>query len=371
MVKRGVSFLWWPVVRFRVVLFPDVKHHNWAGKSKERWWQILTDMLGLTSDHLRVSERSARALAKESNAPAEDPNFSFEFSTAGAMGMCVYWSRSDKTATDAGKGLDKRAVAHEIVDGIVERFLGNTSITVQVKATGGELDIRNGFVRLNEVEHLGATFAVVARRVRCRGPSSSSSSSATITPRSEISLFTLNAELLEITMRPSRLRSCTAEEARFGVGALLEAAGTCADMARFDPWLNEMSMLDAPPVLINTRCSRASPGFKDAVAQAAADNPELGGARRILANMKYSVASGCGGRSASSAKDVTRETTVRFFVDQREEHKHVKALHLSIDGLRVGNDATDVGFAYAPCKKIGSIPPIQVSVCVHKNDTNS
>ncbi len=85
---RGPAYLWWSLPRIKSLLFPDVTHHNWAGKSKDRWFHLLEHKFGLSAGDLRVSERSAANLKKRGReAEVEDPNFDFSFSTAGLMGM--------------------------------------------------------------------------------------------------------------------------------------------------------------------------------------------------------------------------------------------------------------------------------------------
>ena len=96
--------------------------------------------------------------------------------------------------------------------------------------------------------------------------------------------------------------------------------------------------------------------FKEAVAAKASNEKVLGGTRAILANLGINTGSN---PSPNCATSVTDESMLRYYAQTRNTHKGIRALHISMDGLTVGHDVTEVAFAYSPELLLGSVPPIR------------
>ena len=347
-LPRAGRYLWWALPRFRAAIFPDVHYRNWAGKGAPRWQELLSKC-GVGPDEIMRSKRSAIELAraKKTSPSAASPE-DFALSTVAALTMCCYWSRATSDTKQSERVNTAEHPASMIVDTILERFVGGISFDVHIRPPW-VLSVHNGFVQPGALRDMGLATLVQ------RGSSTSQ--------QGMLSLHVLLQLLLEVVLRPSRTRSVCNDTASLVFRAICNVTSDIVDASRCDTWLTSAPCLQLVPIKMAERCRPLSGAFREAVVRSSYADPSLGGKRSILSNLKNR---GCGSVdvSLSTSSALSKDSMLKFFVDQRQAHAGIRALHLSMDGLQVGHDATDVAFAYSPELELGSVPPPQVFLLV-------
>lgn len=66
--------------------------------------------------------------------------------------------------------------------------------------------------------------------------------------------------------------------------------------------------------------------------------------------------------SDSNATSMVKDELFGYWLRSREDHADLRYFHLSIDGLTVGGDCTNVAICYAPEIQMISYPPPQVGL---------
>lgn len=131
---------WWSTPWLRQLVFPDVRHHNWCGKSAPQWMGLLVQF-GLAEDHDRFSSQSVMHRRRHRGVVnSEQPQApTISVSSAACRALVVYWHMKATLAHGSrDDGLDMAGV---LVDGLLEAFFGNGGCEVQIVAVGDSVGI--------------------------------------------------------------------------------------------------------------------------------------------------------------------------------------------------------------------------------------
>jgi hypothetical protein len=315
-------------------------------------WQKWLDRVAFPGKHIQQSLTSAKLTATR-RAESIDAHLSlvlaqeFCITTPGVLILLSFWAHTRAAKTD---DMSMRSAA--FVRRLTESLPGS-DVAVMFLLPDFHESVRatmiGGVIRISDVRpYLNKKGAVLA----------------VFKDDDELSVYEFLKRGAYLLVRPSRARPELVECVRKSIIVVVDWVSRHVEAHRATmQWAASHLALKPLPGAIKTR--RLSTQYKYDCAKAVTTNPELHSTRAFVAAQKaMAIVNGESTRaiatSTSSSFDACNQ--YQYWATMRLEHRGIRQLSISIDGVRAGNEDTLVALSRAPEKKLCSVPSPQVQL---------
>jgi hypothetical protein len=355
----GPARIWWSLQHMARILLCESDYRNYVGRNAVRFEQMVL-RCGLGPRHFRASAK-VLAWQRASNGTMESPpGCALQYSVASTPAFIIVLMNYILGGVVRGDGADNASrLATAMLDSILGRAFLDGPTKVHVNGVFA-FTITDGSIHCND---LPCTLQPGLRLL--------------INRRSDAGSMRLGSLLLEIQRsinRPSRLRTVSKVEATSWMHSLLAIVEVQLEVSLDEDWWRVASCLDLAPNMKASRTRVKSKAYISAVLLVTDKTKEPITPRAFLGSTAISnslgpaASQGVCPSQGRTAREAKTEKAMRYVGAIRNQFKHTRLLHFTVDGVRAGGDSNELFFAWDAIAGVGAVPPLKVRT---NNDLNS